>query len=117
MRFFSVFALAFGLNSLNLIRVASATQAIMHPTLPTCTLDEPFTNSLRASTIAMGSQKCRCISGDSCWPTESEWNLLNTTVGGRLIATSMLADVCHDPNYNATACNDLIEAWDLEATQ
>ncbi|KAL9110540.1 MAG: hypothetical protein Q9227_004898 [Pyrenula ochraceoflavens] len=50
---------------------------------------------------------CRCMIGDPCWPTEDVWSKLNSTVGGRLIKTVPLASPCHDPTYNAEACDAL----------
>lgn len=66
-------------------------------------------------------QDCRRIPGDEGWPTQQEWEGLNTTVGGRLIATVPLASVCHDEGdfaaYNSTACANLKEVWDLSQVQ
>lgn len=64
---------------------------------------------VRASVWAKSS--CRCIPGDSCWPAPAEWDALNRTVGGRLVATVLLAHVCHDPIYNATACEAVKAGW------
>lgn len=60
------------------------------------------------------SQACRCIPGDECWPVVEEWNELNKTVGGRLIAltpATMLGAVCHDPQFNETACDIAKNDW------
>ncbi|PQE07827.1 isoamyl alcohol oxidase protein [Rutstroemia sp. NJR-2017a WRK4] len=57
------------------------------------------------------STSCRCLPGDSCWPTISEWKTLNSSIGGRLIATSPLGKPCHDPTYNATECEILQGEW------
>ncbi|KAF3766642.1 6-hydroxy-D-nicotine oxidase [Cryphonectria parasitica EP155] len=58
-----------------------------------------------------GNQTCKCFPWDSCWPSENEWNTLNTTVTGRLIKTVPLGSPCHDPNYNESLCNDLASEW------
>lgn len=54
---------------------------------------------------------CKYIPGDAGWPSHEAWHKLNTTVGGRLIATVPVADVCHNGGifsaYNETACADL----------
>ena len=63
------------------------------------------------------SSSCRCIPDDACWPPPADWHLLNETVGGRLIQTSLLAQPCYDPQYDATACSALKAAWDIEVTQ
>ncbi len=73
--------------------------------------------SADSDAAAAGSCKCKCIPGDACWPAPGDWNQLNSTLGGRLIATSLLAEVCHDPHYNATACQALKAGWDMEVTQ
>ena len=67
--------------------------------------------------IIVCNSACRCIPGDSCWPSSQEWTDLNATVGGRLIATVPLATECHDPNFNATACANLQEVWSMPQTQ
>ncbi|KAI1490699.1 putative alcohol oxidase [Biscogniauxia mediterranea] len=54
---------------------------------------------------------CRCFPGDECWPTYSQWNEFNLTVGGRLIATVPLAAPCHGDLYNATECTRIRAAW------
>ncbi|RFU28972.1 hypothetical protein B7463_g7353, partial [Scytalidium lignicola] len=47
---------------------------------------------------------CKCMPGDACWPSPIAWDILNATVGGRLIATVPVGSPCHDPTYNATEC-------------
>ncbi|KAI1459599.1 hypothetical protein F4805DRAFT_455765 [Annulohypoxylon moriforme] len=57
---------------------------------------------------------CRCFPGDSCWPTLAEWSSLNSTVGGRLVATVPIAASCHKSNlasYDAEACQSLRDVW------
>lgn len=63
---------------------------------------------------------CRSLPGDPGWPTAADWDGLNRTVGGRLIATIPEASVCHtEPyhNYNATACAALKPLWDFPQAQ
>lgn len=60
---------------------------------------------------------CHCFPGDSCWPAASAWASLNSTVGGRLIATVPIGSPCHDPNYSATECSALQTQWKLPQTQ
>ncbi|GKT97386.1 FAD binding domain-containing protein [Colletotrichum tofieldiae] len=59
---------------------------------------------------------CRCLPGDDCWPSTSSWDALNSTVGGKLIATVPIGSVCHDPNYDEAACTALQESWTLPET-
>ncbi|GME28821.1 FAD/FMN-containing isoamyl alcohol oxidase MreA [Neofusicoccum parvum] len=60
---------------------------------------------------AESAQSCRCFPGDACWPAASEWQALNETVGGRLVATVPLAAPCHDPVYDASTCQTLRDNW------
>ncbi|KAE9411632.1 FAD binding domain-containing protein [Gymnopus androsaceus JB14] len=48
---------------------------------------------------------------DPCWPSETEWNALNTTLGGLLIATVPLGQPCHDPDFNNGTCEYLQDQW------
>ncbi|KAL3295350.1 FAD binding domain-containing protein [Colletotrichum asianum] len=59
---------------------------------------------------------CRVLPGDAAWPSTDSWNTLNTTVGGKLIATVPIGSVCHDPNYDEAACTALQDAWVLPET-
>lgn len=62
---------------------------------------------------------CRCYPGDLCWPTVLEWEAFNETIGGRLVATTPLAAVCHYDDftaYDADACAALVDEWPLPET-
>ena len=61
--------------------------------------------------VRASSSSCRCIPGDKCWPSTQQWQSLNETVHGRLIATVQLAEACHDPKYNETECAILQAGW------
>lgn len=54
---------------------------------------------------------CRYIPGDAGWPSQKSWTKLNSTVGGRLIATVPIAHVCHSAGafsaYNEASCAEL----------
>ncbi|KAL5084593.1 hypothetical protein Trisim1_011595 [Trichoderma cf. simile WF8] len=57
---------------------------------------------------------CRVLPGDSDWPATSQWNALNKTINGRLIAAVPQASACHDApfnNYNATFCAQIQAGW------
>jgi hypothetical protein len=56
---------------------------------------------------------CRNIPGDAGWPAPAAWNLLNTAVGGRLIATNPIAHVCHNPTFSEADCASLTQQWDV----
>ncbi|KAF9740453.1 hypothetical protein PMIN03_010243 [Paraphaeosphaeria minitans] len=55
--------------------------------------------------------RCKTIPGDAAWPKKDAWDILNSTVNGRLIATVPVAHVCHTSGtysgYDETACADL----------
>ncbi|KAE8352510.1 hypothetical protein BDV28DRAFT_124558 [Aspergillus coremiiformis] len=63
------------------------------------------------STAFAANSTCHCLPGDRCWPSPSAWKSLNTTVGGRLIATVPIGSPCHEPNYDAAACAALQSSW------
>ncbi|KAJ7720518.1 hypothetical protein B0H16DRAFT_1386764 [Mycena metata] len=72
----------------------------------------PSRTQQRASATSAAS--CKCYPGDTCWPTAREWSRLNTTVGGRLIATVPRAAACHDDQwapYNNATCTALQNSW------
>ena len=54
---------------------------------------------------------CRYMPGDAGWPSVSDWQALNSSVGGRLVATTYLGAPCHDPDYNADECATLQSQW------
>lgn len=61
---------------------------------------------------------CRALPGDAAYPPVSDWNALNNTLGGRLIATAPpLGSVCHDPTYNATKCAAYQAQWQFAPIQ
>lgn len=62
------------------------------------------------------STTCHCLPGDACWPSSARWNALNTTVGGRLVATVPIGAPCHDPTYDEAACKSLQNDWYLPQT-
>jgi hypothetical protein len=57
------------------------------------------------------TSSCRNIPGDNGWPTVDNWSALNASVSGRLIKTTPAAHVCHDPTYDAAACEALNSTW------
>lgn len=79
-------------------------------TLPSITLPS-ITASTRVVSSGDTHPPCRYIPGDAGWPTQSDWDRLNTTINGRLVQTIPVAHVCHQSGvfseYNQTACRDL----------
>ncbi|PVG02321.1 FAD-binding domain-containing protein [Serendipita vermifera] len=47
----------------------------------------------------------------SCWPSQTEWNLLNVTLRGSLARARPPAYPCHEPNYNETQCQTVKQNW------
>ncbi|PGH15592.1 hypothetical protein AJ79_02374 [Helicocarpus griseus UAMH5409] len=47
---------------------------------------------------------CRCKPNDPCWPSSDQWKALNESIQGNLVSVRPVGDVCHDPTYNAEAC-------------
>ncbi|KAJ5471230.1 hypothetical protein N7530_008587 [Penicillium desertorum] len=70
-----------------------------------------------ASLVALAApaiaSDCHCLPSDSCWPAPSAWASLNSTVGGRLVATVPIGSPCHEPNYDAATCAALKANWNL----
>ncbi len=59
-----------------------------------------------------GSTECRCFPGEVCWPSATQWDAFNHTVGGKLIRNVPLASACRkDGNYDAEACENLRSTW------
>lgn len=54
-----------------------------------------------------------CQPGQSCWPTNAEWEAFNGTLSGRLQATVMMSSPCFpsSPNYNSDTCLLVKENW------
>ena len=64
---------------------------------------------------------CTVIPGDEAWPSHAMWTKLNSTIGGRLIASTPQAAICHQDGYeysqnDTTACETLKSEWNFPAT-
>lgn len=61
-----------------------------------------------ATSRASPTQRCRCAPGEACWPTSSELDALSAKLSS---PDALLRQInppdfaCHDPAYNATACD------------
>ncbi|KAJ0419553.1 hypothetical protein BJY00DRAFT_302129 [Aspergillus carlsbadensis] len=62
--------------------------------------------------LPLAAATCKCASED-CWPSPTEWNSLNASIAGRLIQSVPPGSACYPewPNYNSTACDEIISAW------
>lgn len=71
--------------------------------------------------FALGSQatskQCHCFPNDACWPSPQAWDALNASIDGRLVRTIPLAHICHDPDYDEEACQELRHRWTEPRTQ
>ncbi|KAK3297224.1 uncharacterized protein B0H64DRAFT_423479 [Chaetomium fimeti] len=68
------------------------------------------------ASVSLNPLNCKCFPGDTCWPSTQDWDSLNQTVSGRLVATVPLAQACHDPNYDPVRCQALRDGWQNPAT-
>lgn len=67
---------------------------------------------------ALGSKDYRnYLYGSNCWPSTSVWNFLNDTMEGRLTMLIQPAYFCHDPHFDAKACEDMYKnSMDMQWT-
>ncbi|KOC15886.1 putative FAD/FMN-containing isoamyl alcohol oxidase MreA-like, partial [Aspergillus flavus AF70] len=57
------------------------------------------------------SSSCRCQPHQSCWPSEQEWNSLNSSINGNLVAVQPIAAVCHEGDWDSSACKEVMASW------
>lgn len=62
-------------------------------------------------------KQCKVFSGDKAWPSKTEWDKLNSTISGRLVATVPLGAPCHGASFNNATCEELKEQWQFEKIQ
>ena len=60
---------------------------------------------------------CKCMPGDACWPSIEDWNALNSSIGGKLVATVPIGSPCHDPTYVEAECLSLQQQWFMPEIQ
>ncbi|THH14000.1 hypothetical protein EW146_g6283 [Bondarzewia mesenterica] len=64
--------------------------------------------SLALASLAAASQKCKCLPGDACFPSQSEWDEFAKNLSQPLITHQRpLASVCYttSSNYDPSACD------------
>lgn len=49
--------------------------------------------------------RCRCRPHQPCWPRQHEWQALKASMDGSLVAVRPVAHACHEPGFDAAACN------------
>ena len=61
---------------------------------------------------ALAASLCRCFPGDVCWPALQDWESLNSSINGQLVATDqLLGSPCHDPTYDVGKCQAVQQNW------
>ncbi|GIJ91211.1 hypothetical protein Asppvi_010176 [Aspergillus pseudoviridinutans] len=63
-----------------------------------------------AAIAAPDPSSCRCQPNQPCWPSPQEWNALNSSIDGNLVAVQPAAAPCHI-NPNSTACQEVTAQW------
>ncbi|KAM5349446.1 hypothetical protein ACJ41O_005951 [Fusarium nematophilum] len=64
------------------------------------------------SGIGNSLARCRCIPGQSCWPSEHEWKTFDHLLGGRLIKNKPVAQSCYPgPAEDLDECAYVNEMW------
>ncbi|KAK6811559.1 hypothetical protein RU639_012688 [Aspergillus parasiticus] len=51
-------------------------------------------------------RSCRCRPWEPCWPSEDTWQDFNASIAGNLIRLRPIADVCHEPAFDQSACSE-----------
>ena len=62
-------------------------------------------------------ENCRCMPGDTCWPTTEDWTAFNSSLSGKLVATVPIGSPCHDPTYVEAECLSLQQQWFMPEVQ
>ncbi|KAL4862388.1 hypothetical protein BDV12DRAFT_207283 [Aspergillus spectabilis] len=78
-----------------------------------CSIGLVLLTGLLALSPVNGDCSCRCMPGDTCWPSHATWSRFNQSIDGRLIATVPLGTPCHGSAYNAAECDALRAEWTL----
>ena len=67
-------------------------------------------SALAFDLVASSAQYCKPVPGGSRWPSIADWNTLNETVGGRLLAPTPPGAVCQpsSPLFNNESCAELV---------
>lgn len=62
--------------------------------------------------------KCKVFPGDTEWPSDHQWALLNKTTNGALIKTTPIAAPCFaGPLYDADKCAYIASQWTNSSLQ
>jgi hypothetical protein len=55
--------------------------------------------------------RCVCLPGQSCWPSDADWSSFNGSVGGKLTAIYPVGRPCHDPTFDTSVCSAITEQF------
>jgi hypothetical protein len=90
-------------------------------------LDFSDVGELQPLSLGGGAQyACKCYHGESCWPSQHEWNVLNNTVNGKLRVHIPPGASCYNTfngplgtvnTYNAAKCAEATQNWANEQWQ
>ncbi|PVF95633.1 FAD-binding domain-containing protein [Serendipita vermifera] len=69
--------------------------------------------ALATNSYANGGGRA-CTYPQPCWPSESEWNSLNSTLHGCLVRARPPAYPCHQPNIDEAQCQVVKQNWTSE---
>ena len=67
-----------------------------------------------AAASTQQSPACRCLFGDACWPSPAQWEDLNLTVGGRLVAYEDPLAICRGSGIKTPSCAEALNSTDDE---
>ncbi|KAH7014646.1 FAD binding domain protein [Microdochium trichocladiopsis] len=65
------------------------------------------TAAVLGAVAAGGGSGCRCRPREPCWPSAQAWQGLNRSVDGALVGLKPFSFPCHDPNFDAAACDSV----------
>ncbi|KAJ3569435.1 hypothetical protein NP233_g5042 [Leucocoprinus birnbaumii] len=63
------------------------------------------------ATTAKGNSKCRCIYGESCWPSDDDFKTLSAQLSQPLIHPVPAASACYPVDHHSGNCSDVQENW------
>ncbi|KAF2033618.1 FAD-binding domain-containing protein [Setomelanomma holmii] len=66
-----------------------------------------------APTTVTLDEDCKCVPGDPCWPSKSDFDALNNTLSGNLIQAVPLGSLCYkdQPDDDTEACKTVRGSW------
>ncbi|PVF95630.1 FAD-binding domain-containing protein [Serendipita vermifera] len=74
----------------------------------------PLSTLLALTPSSFGNSGRACIYPLPCWPSDNDWNSLNSTLCGSLVRARPAAYPCHQPNLDETQCQIAKQNWTKE---